>query len=302
MDLEKKERKEQAKLDKKEQKELAKSEKAALKGGKEKKPKKEKKESAFSKKNLKKIFNKKTFLGVTLAGALLLVVVYVFVYTDYTERTEELEAQNAETQKLVDELQEYADNMPMYQQEISEMKTAVEDIMAEYPADAREEDVIMLAVQLQDRNAIAYDAINMEEREPVYTVTADLVNAAEIEGLSGDLIFTQKHAVYVNTTNYDNLKTIIEQVYKSDNRIGIDNIVYVKNEDDGTLEGNINLYFYSVAGTDKEYVVPDIAAYLSGTSDLFQSDKVTAKNAGSAEDGEAAEGDGAEANGETAAQ
>ena len=49
----------------------------------------------------------------------------------------------------------------------------------------------------------------------------------------------------------------------------------------------MDLYFYSAAGTGKEYVAPDIAEYLAGTSDLFKSDKVTVnKPAGDSEDAE----------------
>lgn len=253
---------------------------------KEKKTK-EKKGGSLDVSKLKNYFNKNTFLGITLVGLLAIVVVYVLVFMDYTEKTEEVEAANRELQATVNELQQYADNMEMYQSEISEMKTAIEDIIAEYPADAREEDIIMLAVQVQERNAIAYDALNMEATEGVYTVPADNVRLAAIEGLDGELTFAQKHAVYVNTTNYDNLKSVVEQIFDSDNRIGINSIVYSKNEENGTLEGSIDLNFYSAIGTGKEYVVPDIAAYLSGTSDLFQSDKVASKNNVGEEGGEA---------------
>ena len=264
---------------------------------KEKKDKKEKpvkeKGSSLNVAQLKNYFNKNTFLGIVLVGMIAVVGVYVFVYMDYTEKTEALEASNRQLQTTVDELQVYADNMEMYQSEISEMKTAIEDIIAEYPADAREEDIIMLAVQIQERNAIAYDAINMEATEGVYTVPSDNVRLAAIEGLDGELVFAKKNAVYVNTTNYDNLKTVVEQIFQADNRIGINSIVYAKNEEEGTLEGSIDLNFYSAIGTNKEYVLPDIAAYLSGTSDLFQSDKVASNNNVGEEGGEA-EGNGEE--------
>lgn len=245
---------------------------------KEKKDQKEKKSSSMNVSKLKNYFNKNTFLGIMLLGILALVAVYVFVYMDYTERTDVIETSNAELQAEINELQEYANNMEQYQSEINEMKTAIEDIVAEYPADAREEDIVMLAVQIQDKNVIAYNAINMEETESVYTVPYDNVRLAAIEGMDRDLIFARKHAVYSNITNYDNLKSCIRQVFDSPNRIGIDSIVYVKNEEDGTLEGSINLYFYSALGTGKQYVVPDIAEYLAGTSDLFRSDRVERDN------------------------
>ncbi len=247
-------------------------------------------------KKLKNYFNQKTFLGVTLVGALLLVILYVFVYLEYTEKTEALEASNRELTATVNELEEYNRNMEQYKVEIEEIKAEADSILAEYPADTREEDAIMLAVQLQRKNAIAYDAVNMEEKEGVYTVEADLVNAAEIEGLDESLVFARKHAVYVNTTTYADLKSVIEQIYASDNRIGIDNIVYSKDEETGTLEGNIDIYFYCVAGTDKEYEAPDIASYLAGTDDLFKSES-NAKARAALEEAEADEAeDGAEEN------
>ena len=49
---------------------------------------------------------------------------------------------------------------------------------------------------------------------------------------------------------------------------------YTKNEEDGTLSGSIDLYFYSAMGTGKEYTVPDIKSYPVGTADIFRSDSV----------------------------
>ena len=164
--------------------------------------------------------------------------------------------------------------MEAYKVEIEEIKAEINSIMDAYPADAREEDAIMLAVELGERNTIDFDAINMEEKESVYAVEPYLVTAAAIEGLDESLVFTQKHAVYVNQTTYTELKSVIQQIYESDNRIGIDNIVYTKNEEYGVLEGNIDIYFYSLAGTDKEYEAPDIAEYPKGTSDPFRSEEI----------------------------
>lgn len=251
--------------------------KADKAGGKDKKTKGNK--SPEKKKiNLKAVFNQNTFLGITLVGLIVLVLQYVFIYMDYTQKTEELTASNAEIRKEIEELQVYADNIETYKSEINDMKTVIENTVAEYPADAREEDVIMLAVQIQEKNAIAYNSINMEETEGVYTVPYDNVKLAEIEEMDRDLVFARKHATYASVTNYDNMKSCIKQIFDSSNRIGIGSIVYVKNEEDGTLEGSMDLYFYSAAGTGKEYVVPDISQYLSGTSDLFRSDKVVGTN------------------------
>lgn len=260
---------------------------------KEKKVKLEKK--AKNAKPVSAYFNQKTFLGVTLVGILLLVLVYVFVYLDYTQKTEALEQSNSALAATVKELEEYNTNMESYKLEIQEIEAEVDAILEQYPADAREEDAIMLAVELQEKNIIDFDAINMEETEGVYTVEPYLVTAAAVEGLDSSLVFARKHAVYVNETTYAELKSVIRQVYESDNRIGIDNIVYTKNEEFGILEGNIDIYFYSLAGTGKEYEAPDIAAYSAGTDDPFRSEEIARRMAMEMlEDGEAE--DGAEEN------
>lgn len=224
--------------------------------------------------SLKGYFNKQTLMGVTLIGLLVFVVVYVFVYLDYTEKTTALEQSNRELKTELTVLEEYYINMDDYKSATEEMKGAVNDILEEYPADAKEEDILMLAVQIQEEDQIVYKSINMEEKEGVYTVTRDLITASGMEGMDNDIIFTQKHATYVNETTYDDLKNCIAQVYASPSRIGIDTIVYCKNEERGTLEGNISLYFYSATGTGKEYVAPDMAEYISGTNDLFHSGRV----------------------------
>lgn len=259
--------------------------KEKLEKSKKNKVKTEKKKSGLNVKKLKNYFNKNTFLGITLVGMVVLVLVYVFVFLDYQEKTTEVQASNDELSKTLKELEEYFNNMEKYRTEISEYKMAVSDIMSEYPADAREEDIIMLAVQMQEKNSITYESISMDESETLYYIPADEIAAADIEGITDQLVFVQKRGTYLNTTNYDNLKGCIAQIYDSDNRIGIEEILYTKNESDGTLDGNIVLSFYSAAGTDKEYTAPDIAKYLSGTDDLFRTDKVAG---GSYE----AEGDG----------
>lgn len=242
---------------------------------KEKKAKKEKQPGEY--RPLKSYFTQKTFLVVTLAGFVVLAAVYMFIYSDYTLKTEQLASKNNELRNAVNELEEYNANMEQYKVEIEEIKKEAEKLLDAYPADVREEDAIMLAVNLGKRNIIDFDAINMEEKETVYTVEPYLVQAAAMEGLDESLVFAKKHAVYVNELTYDELKSVIKQVYDSDNRIGIDNIVYTKDEEYGILKGNIDIYFYSLAGTDKEYKAPDIAPYKAGTKDPFKSKEVIKK-------------------------
>ena len=262
--------KEENKINKKNEKNAEKATRKTLKKSAKKTPA----QKAADKEKLKKYFNQKTFLVVTLTGLLAVVVVYVFVFLNLQVKTDELEAANAEKQKEVEILEDYYNNLQAYKSDISLMSSEIKDILDKYPADAREEDIIMLAVKTQENNSIGYDSINMEPSEVVYDIPLDMVQRADSEDYQEEIQFIRKHAIYVNTTTYEDLKSVVGQIFASANRIGIDNIAYTKNEEDGTLSGSIDLYFYSAMGTGKEYTVPDIKSYPVGTADIFRSDSV----------------------------
>jgi len=226
---------------------------------------------------LKRYFNQKTFAIISVVGLLAVLVIYVFVYLNMQTKTEELEAENDTKRALVAQLEEYYNNMAVYEADIATMQEEIAEVMSRYPADAREEDILMLAVETQTDNAIGFDSINMEASEVVYEISADTVASAGIEGYSDAIRFVKKHAAYVNTTTYNDLKNVIGEIFASSNRIGIDSIVYTKNEENGCLEGSIDLYFYSASGTGREYAAPEIKAYPAGTSDIFQTGKTVSK-------------------------
>lgn len=222
-------------------------------------------------KKMKELFHKQTATGIALLGMVMLLVLYVFVYMEYMQRTQTLEMSNAQLENSLIKLKEYYDNMEQYEQDSQEMQKDIVERLSEYPADTREEDVIMLAVKIQKVNSLNYENINLMEQELVYSVPQNTVMAAAIEGYEKQIDFKEKKATYVNHTNYGNLKGIIEQIYADPNRIAINHISYAKeHEDSEVLSGIIDVSFYSAAGTDKEYVAPDIAEYRSGTENIFQ--------------------------------
>lgn len=221
-------------------------------------------------KKFRDYFTKQVLTWVVSVGAIIMVILYVFVYLKYAQMTQELEASNVRLKNSLIELKEYYDNMDKYVQESNALEESIEEIMKEYPADAREEDIIMLAVNTQKNNKLSYSNINMAEQALVYAVPQNVVTASTIEGYEQEIDFMEKKATYANKTDYSNLKGIIEQIYAAPNRIAINNIAYTKQQDSEVLEGVIDLSFYSAAGTGKEYECPDIAEYVSGTENLFQ--------------------------------
>lgn len=219
--------------------------------------------------SIRVLFNRVMMGYIALVGALLLLILYVFVYMKYTQLTEELEASNKQLEKKVAVLKEYYDNMPTYEKEIGEMKEGMEEIFAEYPADAREEDVLMVAVEVQEETEISYSNINISKPAEVLAITQQLVTAAQIEELTMPITFHNREATYVVETDYHNIKDCVQLIYDRDNRIAVHNIALSKDTGSEVLKGNVDVSFYSIEGTGKEYVLPDIEEYISGTEDIF---------------------------------
>jgi cell division protein FtsL len=232
----------------------------------EKKAKNKKKKN----KRQKAAVTKKTFLGVVAVGICALVILYVFVYMDYNEKTQTVKASNSSIRSSIEQLQVYYDNIGQYQEAIEDMEEQIIDSLEAYPADAREEDVIMLAVNLQEENDIKYSSISIDSSDTLYEIPDSIITPLEMEGYTTGLSFSKRNANYANTTDYSNLKSVIEDIFDSPNRIGINSISYSKNDEEATLEGSISLSFYSASGTGKEYIAPSMASYQAGTSDMFK--------------------------------
>ena len=218
-----------------------------------------------------KITNKQAFMLVLAVGVVVCLIVYMQVFSKYNDKTAALKKSNAELETQVNELKEYYDNMPVYQAQVAEMVANIEERTANYPADAREEDIVMMAVTMQDKTIINFSKINVDNKKVIHSIPEDVVKGAGIEGLGDEPIeFVGKMATYSNKTNYGNLKTAVEAVYDNPYRIGINTVSFRKSSDSNNIiEGTIDLTYYSVSGMGKEYEAPEMPSYFGGATDLF---------------------------------
>lgn len=218
---------------------------------------------------MKKVSSKQAMMYVVLLGILLLIGVYFLVYKSYTDKAAAIETSNMVLNKRVAELKEYYDNMEGYNQEIELMQAEIRNVLGQFPPDVMEEDMIVLALDTMKNASVEYTNINMGDREALRNIPAEIVQAAGMEELSLELVFVERKGVYVNDTVYQSLKECINTINNSDNRLAITNIAYSRNEDTGELTGTIQVSFYSIIGTGREYEPQNLANYASGLSELF---------------------------------
>ncbi len=226
--------------------------------------------------SLKKKLNKQTFLGIALVGLVVVLAFYMLVFKEYEMKTQELVRSNQALKQEVRVLQNYAHNADSYREVIDECFADINQIVIGYPEVVVEEDIIMLAKQLEDRNTIRYGSILMNEKESMYTVSKDLIAACDIGEGSENQVFERKPAVYTSMTDYEGLKGSIRQIQNFKYRVGIEKIAFQKNEEKGELEGEIDLNFYSMTGTGLGGMNTKIKDYQRGTDDIFKLEQVIA--------------------------
>ena len=246
--------------------------------------------------------DKNLLLYVGAFGALLLILVYVFVYQKLNTEAEAINTSNVILAQRVSQLKEYYDHREEYLADTRLLEQMLDELLAVYPADAREEDAIMLAVEMQRESGAAFLTVNMQKGDVIHEVPAETVSAAGNEKYSQAIQFRNLDAAYVNEVSYAGLKRMIQTIYDSSNRIGIQNVVYSKGDaENPNLSGHIDLGFYSVQGTGKEYAAPDMIPYIAGTDNIFGKVTVSGEEADDSSEESAENGEGAEEGGEAGA-
>lgn len=224
---------------------------------------------------MKKTTAKQVMAYVLALGFVVLLAVYFLVYKSYNDKAAALEKANVAKQQRVDELKVFYDNLETYNKEIEQYQAQIAAWLDEFPQDVKEEDIIVLALDTEKAAFVGYTNINIGGREELRTIPAATMQLAKMENLTQDVIFVERTVSYVNITDYFNLKKCVEVINNSTNRLTISNITYSKNEETGELEGTIEVTFYSVLGTGKEYVPQDLKEYESGLANLFGTATVT---------------------------
>lgn len=211
------------------------------------------------------------FVTTFLLGLVLSLVVFMYVYNPYKEKTEALHNSNIQLSSRVDELKEFYDNMDMYRQQMELMSGDIQEKLKNFPVDAIEEDVVYLAVRsLKDEIEVKYSTISIESPTVLGNIEEKVVQKAQVEGFEKELAFKQRNATYSNETNgYLNMKDLITCMNNNQEELAIQNVAYKRDEESGMLKGTIDVSFYTIEGLEKEYVKRQFSEYELGLMDLF---------------------------------
>lgn len=215
------------------------------------------------------------FYAVLAIGVLGCIIVYMYVYSPTLKKTEELKASNATLAARVETLRGFYSQMATNETSITEMTADINKRLEDFPADVKEEDIIYLALRGWDEGIlVGYTDITVTTREDFAMIPGEVVDAAKIEGLAGDVTFIKRDVTYSNITTYDQMKRLIQLINDNPEQLTMNSVAYAVKDDEtegvfGLLEGSIDVTFYAVRGTGKEYVPREFAEFAVGLENLF---------------------------------
>ena len=240
-----------------------------------------------------KISKRDAALLIGLAGILIIVAVYYFIYLPLDEKKVALESENATLTTRVTELQRMYDEKDTYIAKTESMKVEIDTICNTFPVDVKTEDMIMLGVDLANTAPLSVQSISMGVAEDMYHVGQAVAEAAAAEAAaaaaatatedgttapapvpepvepSADKVLYKKLCGITYQVTYDGFKNAINTICSSEDRRTIDSITATYDINTGLLAATQNINMYYMTGTNQEYVAPTIPFIPQGTDNIF---------------------------------
>lgn len=248
-----------------------------------------------------KISKRDKMLLLIVGGLVVVLCAYYFVFLNFQEKTEALEAENVVLEDVIVKLKDLDKNREQYLADTEKYTEDNERIKDEFPAGMEEEDDILYIDGLEGTLSefyassvgmpssvgyeLAYPAVETISVDAMLAGTATVTNeeTATEEGtttdgatLTADSMYPSCQLWYVPVTttyevNYLSLKQLVKAVTDDSDKKSVEDISVTYNEENGILSGTLTSNFYYLSGTDEVYSTPDVAGVPVGTSNPFRS-------------------------------
>lgn len=215
----------------------------------------------------KKLTDKTVFMVVAVLCIALFLVFYNVVLAKINDSISMIESENNAIINHLAQLQEYYETKEQNLENIQIMSKEATNILAKFPSDVRNEDMIMQGVtiyQAVNKDGglyMLYNGIDMGETEEVYLVSQEIIDGAQVEGYTRPIGFEERPVVYSTELGYFTLKDAVKVLLSSSYALNLESISFKVDEETGNLNGSIKVGFFYVNGVDKEYVAPKTESY-----------------------------------------
>lgn len=246
-----------------------------------------------------KVSKRDVLLLVAFIGILAAVCSYFFVFQPTMEKSEALQAENQQLQDRIADLRTKSDNRDSYESQTAQMRQEMEEIYQLFPVDVREENAVLLAINQEllapmEVESVTIDALlevpvvettqeempdatyeyeqveQLEDQEGTQDAPTDEVDYTSDTASVNPYNLMYRKATINYEVSYDGLKRSIKNICMQTDRMVIDNLTVVYDEQTGLLKGSTTVNMFCVPNQEgKEYEEPDFGGVLLGTNNIF---------------------------------
>lgn len=198
------------------------------------------------------------------AGILSVVLVYVFVVSPGQDKRAELKSEAAALEAELEQAEQHVKMQEYYEQETAVMQAQIDEVLAAFPADIKEETAIMYADMLENKSDIHIPGISVGAENLLYTLGQD-----SGENVNGGVSLYGTQIAYSFTVPYEDMKQVIRTIQEDEEQRNVETITLSYEAGSGELAGSMTVNMYSVTGTDKPYIAPDVPPMSLGTENIF---------------------------------
>ena len=226
----------------------------------------------------------KTIIKIA-ACAIIVLIAWLYGFNTFNEMASALERENELLTRQLDVLarlgNDYATHSATYKEEASEL-------LKRFPADVREEDEILYADSLSEMvpgtrvyfvttpPAEEMD-VAVPNREDMLSNIVDATGEMSMNNYSpdgsilsvGEFVLKKATAAVSLQTDYAGLKKIITDIVTDENVKSVEDIALTFDGAGQVLNGAMNINFYALQNTGREYVAPDAGAVTHGVKNIF---------------------------------
>jgi hypothetical protein len=221
-----------------------------------------------------------------------IVASFSYIRPSLVEEGERLQSENEQLKIQLNQVRELEANVDSYVSETAAYESQSSAILAQFPAEVREEDAILYAKEIEDMSDYTISVVGINPGTLIYATgtsgeelsdgteeTAETV-ASESEysalGILDESSVTvptyqlfSMSASYDFTSGYEDMKDIIAKIYADPDKRNISALTLSYDAETGELIGNMSLNLYYVTGTDKTYTEPDAGKIKQGRKNIF---------------------------------
>jgi hypothetical protein len=221
-----------------------------------------------------------------------------YIRPTLVEEGERLQSENETLKIQLNQVRELEANVDSYTSETAVYESQTNAILAEFPAEVREEDAILYADEIEDMSDYTISVVGINPGDLIYatgtsaaeettdgttdttaetTETAASATASASLGILDEASVTvptyqlfSMSASYDFTAGYEDMKEIIAKIYADPDKRNISALSLSYDSETGELIGNMSLNLYYLTGTDKTYTEPDAGKIKKGKDNIFE--------------------------------